>query len=230
VLAVLAVGVGSRSTARAASPADALDVAQIGDTTTGGTSAATPVYILPVLGLDTGQGTTGTPIPLPTAQNGTNAPLTMSGSAGSEGTLELSSNGQYLTVAGYEATPGTAGVASSNTILRDVARIDGAGNVDTSTVLKLGSFSGNNVRGAITNDGNEFWVTGAGGNPRGIVYAPLGNVAAATAVASNNTNARVPVIANGQLYLSTNNNAPPGLYKVGAVCRPARRARRRSRR
>ncbi len=215
LIAGFAVGVGSRSTARAANPADLLDVLRIGTGSSGLSSSATPAFIVPFLGVGPGQGTVGTPIPLPTAQSGSNAPLTMSGSASSEGSLELSGNGQYLTVAGYDATPGTAGVASSTTIPRVAGRIDGAGNIDTSTVLKLGSFSGNNARGAVTNDGNEFWVTGAGGNPRGIVYAPLGNGAAATAVTSNNTNARVPVIAGGQLYLSTNNNTPPGLYKVG---------------
>ena len=100
---------------------------------------------------------------------------------------------------------------------RVVARVDGSGNVDTSTILN--AFTGNNPRGAVTDDGTHFWVTGAGtsGNPRGIVYAPLGNVFAntLTPVGSNVTNARVGVISGGQLYLSTNNNSPPGLYKVG---------------
>jgi hypothetical protein len=162
-VAALAVGIGSRSAARAANPADLLDVLRIGSGSSGLNSSATPAFAVPFLGVGSGQGTVGTPIPLPTAQSGSNAPLTMSGTASSEGSLELSANGQYLTVAGYDATPGTASVASSTTIPRVAGRIDGAGNIDTSTVLKLGSFSGNNVRGAITNDGSEFWVTGAGG-------------------------------------------------------------------
>jgi len=103
--AALAGATAERSRAVVGGTADALDVLQIGNATSGGSSAATPVYVVPVLGLGTGQGTTGTPIPLPTAQNGTNAPLTMSGSASSEGALQLSADGRYLTVAGYAAVP-----------------------------------------------------------------------------------------------------------------------------
>src|SRR6516164_1603157 len=97
--AALAGATAERSRAVVGGTADALDVLQIGNATTGGTSAATPVYVVPVLGLGTGQGTAGTPMPLPTAQNGANAPLTMSGSASSEGALELSADSRYLTVA-----------------------------------------------------------------------------------------------------------------------------------
>jgi hypothetical protein len=209
--AILAGAAAPTSVGVVGGAADVLDVVQV----TGSSSAASPVAIVPLLGVGIGMGTTGAAIPLPTAASGSNVPFTESASASSEGALSLSANGKYLTLAGYDATPGTAGVASSTTIPRVLARVDGAGHADTSTVLPLGAFSGNNIRGATSNDGTQFWATGAGGNPRGIVYAPLGNGAAAVAVASNVTNARVPVIANGQLYLSTNNNTPPGLYKVG---------------
>ena len=205
------------SRAVAGSSADVLDVVRVGTGAAALTNASTPVSIVPLLGVGAGEGTTGTPMPLPTSASGADAPFALSGSAGSEGALNLSANGQYLILAGYDAVPGVSGVASASaaTVPREVARVDGAGNVDTTTVLPSGAFSGNNVRGATSDDGTRFWVTGAGGNPRGIVYAPLGNGAAAVAVASNVTNARVPVISGGQLYLSTNNNTPAGLYKVG---------------
>ena len=205
------------SQAVAGSSADVLDVVRVGTGAAALTNASTPVSIVPLLGVGAGEGTTGTPMSLPTSASGADAPFALSGSAGSEGALNLSANGQYLILAGYDAVPGVSGVASASaaTVPREVARVDGAGNVDTTTVLPSGAFSGNNVRGATSDDGTRFWVTGAGGNPRGIVYAPLGNGAAAVAVASNVTNARVPVIAGGQLYLSTNNNTPAGLYKVG---------------
>ena len=213
--ALLAGAAAAPSTAVAGGSADVLDVVRVGTGAAALTNASTPVSIVPLLGVGTGMGTTGTPIPLPTSASGANAPFALSGSASSEGALSLSANGQYLTLAGYDAIPGIASVASSTTVQREAARIDGAGNVDTATVLPLGAFSGNNVRGAVSNDGTQFWVTGAGGNPRGIVYTTL-HGSAATAVASNVTNARVGVISGGQLYLSTNNNSPPGLYTVGS--------------
>jgi hypothetical protein len=223
-VSVLAAGSASPSKAVAGGAADVLDVVRIGTGATALTNAATPVSIVPLLGVGTGLGTTGTPIPLPTSAAGANAPFGLSGSAASEGGLSLTANGQYLTLAGYDATPGTTGPGGGSiansltaTVPRVAARVDGAGNVDTSTILN--AFTGNNPRGAVSDDGTHFWVTGAGssGNPRGIVFAPLGNAFAApvTAVGSNVTNARVGVISNGRLYLTTNNNSPPGLYTVG---------------
>jgi len=220
----LAGATAQTSTAVSGGAADVLDVVRVGTGASALTNAATAVSIVPLLGVGTGAGTTGAPIPLPTAASGSNAPFALSGSATSEGALSLSTDGRYLTLAGYDATPGTTGpnggsIANSLTssVPRVVARVDGSGNVDTSTILN--AFTGNNPRGAVTDDGTHFWVTGAGssGNPRGIIYAPFGNAfsSALTAVGSNVTNARVGVIAGGQLYLSTNNNAPPGIYKVG---------------
>src|SRR5207302_328024 len=68
-------------------------------------------------------------IPLPTVDSGSNHVLTSSGTATSEGLLAVSANGHYLTVTGYDATPGTAGVAStaSATTPRVVALIDSNG-------------------------------------------------------------------------------------------------------
>src|SRR6266705_3206108 len=43
-------------------------------------------------------------IPLPTLASGGNQPMTLSGSATSEGFLALSQNGMYLTLGGYAAT------------------------------------------------------------------------------------------------------------------------------
>jgi hypothetical protein len=200
-------------------PADVLDVVQIGSGSSALTNAATPVSILPLLGVGTGVGTTGAPIPLPTTASGSNVPFAMSGSASSEGALSLSADGRYLTLAGYDAAPGTAAVAStsSTTVPRVVARVDGAGNIDTSTVIN--GFGGNNVRGATSDDGTRFWVTGAGpANGQGVVLAPLGNPVATpvTPIGSTFKNARVPVIANGRLYVSSDKLTPPGVYAIGS--------------
>src|SRR5262249_43989868 len=94
--ALVAGAAAPRSVAVAGGPADVLDLVRVGTGGTGGlTNASTPVSIVPLLGVGTGMGTTGTPIQLPTAASGTNAPFALSGSAGSEGALSLSSDGRY---------------------------------------------------------------------------------------------------------------------------------------
>ncbi|HEY1737733.1 MAG TPA: DUF3616 domain-containing protein, partial [Acidimicrobiia bacterium] len=158
-------------------------------------------------------------IALPTADSGGGQfALTESGSAGSEGALNLSSDGHYLAVAGYDATPGTAGVASSATIGRVVGLIDGSGNVDTSTRLTNTS-QANNFRSAVTSNGTDIWTGGAGGQSGnvdgGVRYTTKGSTTS-TAIVPTGTfsNGRVVEIQNGQLYTSTQ-KAPIGIDKVG---------------
>lgn len=83
-----------------------------------------------------------------------------SGSAGSEAQLALSPDGNYLALGGYDAAVGTAKVGSAAGIKRTIARIDAAGNVDTTTAL-TGAFAGSNFRGVAT-DGTQFWGAGDG--------------------------------------------------------------------
>lgn len=77
-------------------------VVRIGDGTAAPTSAATAVF----LDEYTIGGVFVQTIALPTADNGSNQTFTLSGTATSEGSLNLSGNGQYLTLAGYDAAPG----------------------------------------------------------------------------------------------------------------------------
>ena len=85
----------------------------------------------------------------------------MSGTATSEGALALSTDGRYLSLAGFDADPGTAGVASTTAAStnRVVARVDGNGVVDSSTAIS-DTFSGADIRGAVTDDGSRFWAVG----------------------------------------------------------------------
>jgi large repetitive protein len=211
--AALCLVAGAGSTAVASSGSDLIDVVSVSGTS----SAASAVSVVPMLA---GSGTTiaGAPIALPTAASGSQNPLTMSGSAGSEGFLNLSGNGQYLTLAGYAATPGTSSVAStaSSTTKRVAGRIDGSGNVDTSTAVA--AFTQNNARSAVSNDGSEVWFGGAGTNdsPKtAVYYAALGATTATGLTPSPATGSRDVVIAGGHLYLSTTNGATPGVYEVG---------------
>ncbi len=217
VAAVAAAGlVGAASpTGIAGGSPDLIDVVSLAGTS----SAAQAVSIVPVLSTSGGTGTVGAPIALPTAPSGSQNPLTMSGSASSEGSLNLSGNGQYLTVAGYGATPGTASVAStaSSSTKRVVGRIDGNGNIDTSTALNV--FTGNNARSAVTSDGTHVWITGAGSgdSPKtAVYYASLGGTSGTGIVTPSPTGARDLVIAGGNLYFSTTTTVTPGIYEVGS--------------
>src|SRR5262249_48711841 len=127
--------------------------------------------------------TTGAPvqtIALPTAASGSNHALTLTGNASSEGFLQISTDGNYLHLAGYDTAPGTAapsGVAPS-TINRVVGMVTiSSGTVNTTTALN-DSYNGSNVRSAITTNGTDIWVDGNAGSglsaSAGTRYTTLG--------------------------------------------------------
>jgi hypothetical protein len=181
-----------------------------GDGSAALSSAATAVFLEERNPLD---GTlVQSPIPLPTTVNGSNARLTLSGIATTEGALALSANGQYITLAGYDAVLGTYGVASttSSAVNRIVARIDMSGNVDTSTRIN-NLISGNDVRSAVTDDGAEFWV---GGAPNGVVYVNEGTTGGTSILASPASTRNVEIF-GGQLYGSSGQNGFMNVFTVG---------------
>ena len=197
--------------ARAAAFGDGdLVVVRVGSGTGTLASAAAPVF------LDE-YGPSGTlvqSVPLPTATAAGAAPLTLSGSATSEGALALSTDGRYLTLAGYGAAPGTAAVASTSasTVPRVVARVGADGAIDTSTAL-ADAHTGSTVRGAVTDDGSRFWTTGGAG---GVRLASLGATTSASVSGGTTVaNFRVPVIAGGQLHVSSASGAAAGVNRVG---------------
>jgi len=143
----------------------------------------------------------------------------------SEGTLQLSGNGQYLTIMGYginaatfNANPsmydlsGYTALGQSNNALvpRVVALVSANGTVDTSTAL-TNVFNGNNPRSAYTVDGTSFYVSGQGNSPDatgGVFYATLGSTTA-TPITGLDTSSkqyaqdtREVQIYNGTLYVS----------------------------
>lgn len=171
--------------------------------------AAAPVF----LDEYTPAGTLVQSIALPTAANGTNHAFGISSSATSEGHLNLSPDGRFLTCAGYDALPGTLSIAAtaSSATSRVVARVDLAGNVDTSTATNS-AFSGSNIRSAVTDDGLQFWMVGANS---GVQYATLG-ASTSTAVSTGSpTNMRTIGIAAGQLYVSSASSTFQGMSAVG---------------
>jgi hypothetical protein len=191
----------------ATSTPDLIDVLQ--EAGTGSTSAAGS--ILPMLA----NGTLGAPIALPTATSGSQHSISFAPSAQSDGNLELSPDGNYLTAAGYAVAPGQASVTgtASATVPRVIARIDGGRDVDTSTALTT-PFSGNNFRGAVT-DGTHLWGSGAGSSNAGVVVTTLGSPAS-TGVSTGTSNARAVVIAGGNLYYSSAKTSPTGIWELNA--------------
>jgi len=151
---------------------------------------------------------------IPTAISGSNQPLTMVGGATTEAGLSRSSNGKYVTFAGYAAAANTASVASTTAAAtpRIVGRIDASGNIDTTTQMNA-AFSTGNVRGATSIDGTNFWVTGSN---TGVVYVPLGSTGASTVVSTGTpTNLRQTHIFGGQLYVTSGSSGVDGVATVG---------------
>ena len=147
---------------------------------------------------------------LPQTGSGANSAISGEYGSASEGFLQQSVNGQYLTVVGYGvnaaafnsapvSTYGTAALgqttslanASVTTVPRVVALIGASGSVDTSTAL-TGVFNTNNPRSAATVDGSSFYVSGQGNGADatgGVFYAAKGATTATPINTSTPTNA-----------------------------------------
>jgi hypothetical protein len=145
---------------------------------------------------------------LPQSSNGLNLPVSAEYGSSSEGTLQLSGNGEYLTIMGYGINADTfnaaAGVVNSYSptgdarlaqsgsltgqaytpVARTVALIDGNGNVGSTTGL-LNIFNTNNPRSIYTADGTHIYVSGQGSssdNTSGVFYTTLGSTTSFTAI------------------------------------------------
>jgi hypothetical protein len=172
-------------------------------------SAATAVFIDEF----TTTGSFVQSIAMPTLASGLNGALTASGSATSEGALSVSANGAYLVLAGYDAAPGTASVAStaSATTPRTVGLLNRLGTVDTSTRLTDAAITGNNIRSATSVDGSGVYVGAAAG---GVRYAATGS-STSTQLSTTVTNVRNVEVAGGQLYVSSSSGSTVRLGAVG---------------
>jgi hypothetical protein len=156
---------------------------------------------------------------LPTSASGANAALTFSGSATSEGFLALSADRRYLTLAGYNAAPGTTSpqTATPTTVPRVVGIVDRSGNINTTTIL-TDAYNGSNIRSAVSTDGINLWTTGNAGSGLGASganrYTTAGS-STSTQLNATTTNIRVENIFNGQLYCSSASGTFLGVGTVG---------------
>jgi predicted extracellular nuclease len=174
------------------------------------TSAATAVF----LDEYTPGGVLVQSIALPTADSGANQTLTASGSQ-AEGFLNLSADGRYLMVTGYDAAVGTAAVAGTTgaAVNRIIGRIDANGTIDTSTAIT--AFSTGNIRSVASTDGSTYWAVGS---TSGVITGTIGSSGTVTVAASQTggtaaSNLRAVDIFDGQLYVS----AQTGSLRIGAV-------------
>jgi len=155
-------------------------------------------------------------IALPTAINGSNRRMTLAGTNKGEGGLAVSSDGNYVTLAGYDAAPGAASIAASETsaVNRVVARIDAAGTVDTTTRLNT-AFSTGSVGGAASVNGSAFWVSGSGAAGIGGVWYLSRGTTGGTQVLAGPNSVRTLNIASGQLFGATNTATYTAVFGVG---------------
>lgn len=189
-----------------------LAVLRIGDGVTPNTSAAAPTF-LEEWDPNGGFVTPVQPaIAIPTVAVGNQFACTNSGSADSEGQLNLSANGLYLTWGGYDAAVGTATVAASAnpTVARVIGRFElFTGTVDTSTAITDG-YSTRNIRGVVSDDGTRFWATGSS---EGVRYvANLGSLVSSSLTAGN---IRHIAIYQNDLYVTQASGSVQGVALVG---------------
>ncbi|RYD64361.1 MAG: hypothetical protein EOP83_09950, partial [Verrucomicrobiaceae bacterium] len=156
-------------------------------------------------------------IPMPTTVVGSDKRLITSGTATSEGLISRSADGKYIIATGYDAPIPTTGLTGSaaGTVNRVVARIDAAGNVDTTTGLSDAP-TANNVRGATSSDGTSFWVSGGSNGVRHA--ASLGATTSTDLTSASLSNTRGLSVFGGQLYVSSGSgtNTYRGVSTVGS--------------
>jgi hypothetical protein len=188
-------------------------VARLGDGTAMPlTNAATPVFVEERFESD---GALVRVINIPSTGS-TPKPLTLSGTADSEGALALSGDHHSVSLAGYSAIATTAGVGSTSSaaVPRAAALVFADGSVDTSTTYGPTAFTGNNVRSAVGNQGIGVWAAGNGTNPtRGVSFATL-DAATSTVIESASGSTRVCEIVAAQLYCDAANGVQ-GIFAVG---------------
>ncbi|HEX3897194.1 MAG TPA: hypothetical protein VHW73_13370 [Rudaea sp.] len=193
----------------AAAASDDIVVVRIGDGSAALSANTAPVF----LERRAADGTLGTSIPMPTAADvaDINMAFTLSGAGTTEGALAGSPDGNYLTLAGYAVAPG----APISNAVRVIARVDAQGNVDTSTTLGNGFSTA--VRGAVTDDGNHFWISGSGsGSGDGGIWYELLGLDGATQLVSSPGSVRAMNIVSGQLFADSGSSGTSNVFSVGS--------------
>lgn len=218
LLSVLAAAVAFGATAEAQGfTIGNVVVVRVGDGSSALGATAAPIF----LDEYTATGTFVQSFALPTAPSGNQRAITVRGNATSEAYLNVSVNGAFLTMCGYDAAPGAASAltqdAAANVTNRVIARIDLNGTIDTSTALSDAySGAGGNPRSVISDDGSQFWISGTSTVDGGVRY--VANLGDTTSIGVNGgapTNIRCINVFNGQLYFSSASTVYLGVNQLG---------------
>jgi hypothetical protein len=166
---------------------------------------------------------------LPQTANGANSALSGEYGSASEGLLQLTGNGDFLTLVGYGVNASAFNSAAISiygakalgqttsliggtyaTVPRVIGLISGKGLVNTTTAL-TGVYNTNNPRSAYSSTGYSFYVSGQGASKtdptQGVFYTTIGKTTATPIDTSTDT--RFVTEYNGTLYVSRDQN-PPG--------------------
>jgi hypothetical protein len=176
-----------------------LVVYRVGNGSAALSSAATPVFLDEYA--TTPSAAPALTLALPSASSSQDD-VTASGTATSEGELNLSVDGTKLLATGYNAAAGTASVSgtASSADARVVGEVDSAGDIDTSTALNA-LYSANNIRSAASTNGTSIY---AGGPTNGVVATADGSTSGTQLTpSSGDVNFRSAEIFGGQLYASS---------------------------
>jgi len=199
-----------------------LVISVVGDVQNTGTLSldqASPIYLQELTTSGTLVGTMVLPQTTMVVNGVTEYGISGEYGSASEGSLQLSANGQSLVIVGYGVnanafntgtTYGTAALGQTTSIPgtadtavpRVVADINATGTVDTSTAL-YNVFNTNNPRSVATANGTAFYLAGQGvkgDTTQGVFYAPDGATSATPIDTSTDT--RFATIYNGQLLVS----------------------------
>ena len=148
--------------------------------------------------------------PLMTVAIATNGPNSMffNGHAATEGMMSRSSDGQFLTFAGYGGVNllQESGTPSLLDIGRAFCTVDAAGHTRTIIYEQYGGTQKMNPRGAVTDGANRFWSCG---NASGTAYYDAGGSSGPIVFASVPDSRQVKII-GGTLY--TTLNGPDGVF------------------
>lgn len=166
-------------------------------------------------------------VALPFAASAGSNGIVAGGTTTSNGAISRSQNGRYILVPGWSTNSSLSGSASvgaanSTNIYCAIRPVNGSGIVGNGVTGTSNWFSAaNDFRGATSDDGTNFWVSGA---TLGIRYTPDGttlttistynNGTGSVATNTSSTNTRAVQIINGQLYFSTGASTQ-GVYQVG---------------
>jgi hypothetical protein len=160
---------------------------------------------------------------LPSAPSGNDAGICGEFGSSSEGALQQTADGLYLTIGGYSAGPGlayTAGALAQSpcmTVPRVAAIIDGNTNADTTSVFN-DIYNTNNARCVYSPDDFNLYLSGQGagtGDEGGIYYTQDGtNTTSGGSMPTgifNQVSTRNLVGFGGNLYYSADQNSSKGI-------------------